>query len=125
MARRWNLVIVALVLLSGCSDDGPEESASEALSPRAGSVPVQRAFVEGSSGRTIKVILDTCGTGLELSVVETASEVWVYAAVETETTMMSAHGRTFVLEEPLGDRDLIDGSSGEPIQRVREVEHLP
>ena len=73
-----------------------------------------------TDGITLEFDVDTCNADLEGSVVESPATVEVTITARNDTTSDCRDMLLVVLEEPLGDRDLVDGATG----RVLEVRLL-
>ena len=69
-------------------------------------------------GLTIELEVDTCNANLVADVTESAATVEVVVAAANDTGDDCLDGIAITLEEPLGDRDLIDRSDGETVQVI-------
>lgn len=97
-------VLGSVLLVAGCAFH-PE------ISPWAGLTP---------DGITLEFGVDTCNADLEASVVESAATVEVTIIARDDTTNDCRDMLTVVLDDPLADRELVDGATG----RVLEVRLL-
>jgi|GEM_PF-1014756 len=80
----------------------------------AGEAAIRAAYI-GADGITLEVGVDTCNADLTTDVVETGAQVEVTVMVENNTTADCADSIRITLDAPLGDRTLVDGSSGETV----------
>jgi hypothetical protein len=100
--RRGASVLVLAILMSACSNQ----------------VVIQEVVANGDA-TTLNLGLASCGGTYEVDVVETTESVKV--RVQDQRSPISfggdacADGWTIDLSEPLGERDLIDASNGEPV----------
>jgi hypothetical protein len=71
---------------------------------------------------TLWVSVDTCNADLTAWITETEESVVVDVIVENDTNDDCADGLTFELSEPLGNRPVIDGPTGDVmlVRRTRE-----
>lgn len=65
-----------------------------------------------SDGVTVEFGIDTCNADLEAQVVESDTRVEVTISAENDTTDDCADSIVITLDQPLGDRQLINGSTG-------------
>ena len=98
--RRLNAVLVALVaglalMLAGCSTN-PE---------------INEVYLR-SDGVAIEFGVNTCNADLNAVVVESDTAVEVTITAENDTTDDCADSIAITLDQPLGDRQLINGSTG-------------
>jgi hypothetical protein len=100
--RRGAAVLVLAILISACSNQ----------------VVIQEAVANGD-GTTLNLALASCGGTYQVDAVETTE--FVKVRVQDQRSPISFGGNdcqdtwTIDLSEPLGERDLIDASNGEPV----------
>lgn len=93
----WAVTGCSMLLLSGCA--APPQILDAWLA---------------ADGATLELTIDTCNADLTIEVEYTASFVYVTVDAENDHTGDAcADGLTIVLEEPMGDRQLVDGRSGD------------
>jgi hypothetical protein len=80
------------------------------------------AHIEEASGTprstTLRLVVGTCHADLSADVVETASRITVTVSGRSDSSDDCLDGSTVRLRDPLGQRELVDGASGEvvPVQ---------
>lgn len=83
-------------------------------------VPVEVLYASANSDDVLRVSVNTCQGSPELtSVTETAAAVEVAVASDKQSSGLRPACADHVnveLDEPLGDRDLIDASTGRPVE---------
>lgn len=92
-------------------------SADALLSGCQVSAPVIEVWV-GTDDRELQVTVDSCNREPEVTAVETAEDVRLHARVDRSfalATNACADGATVMLEEPLGNRAVLDESTGAPL----------
>ncbi len=96
--RRLNAVLVAglALMLAGCSTN-PE---------------ITEVYLR-SDGVAIEFGVNTCNADLDAVVVESDTAVEVTITAENDTTDDCADSIAITLDQPLGDRQLINGSTGD------------
>lgn len=84
------------------------------LSGSQASAPVLEVWV-GTDDRELQVVVDSCNREPEVTAVETAEEVRLHARIDRSFALLTndcADGATVMLEEPLGNRPVVDDSTG-------------
>ncbi len=89
------------VLLAGCSRS-PE---------------IMTAYLS-ADGMTIELEVDTCNADLAFQVEESDTAVAITVEAENDTNDDCLDNLVISIDEPLGDRDLIDRSTGEVVRVV-------
>jgi hypothetical protein len=99
---RWPGVALLGMLLSGCS----------------ASAHILEASIQGD-GRTLNLIVGTCNADLTTEVDESRSQVVVTVTARNDTSDDCLDGVVVHLDQPLGDRQLLDGVTGSrvPVKR--------
>lgn len=98
-------IVAAVLLLAACSTN-------------AG---IFEAYIS-ADGVTVELSVNTCNADLSTEVIESESTAEVTVIAENDTTDDCADVITITVNEALGDRSLIDGSTGE-VLRVSPAVH--
>ena len=98
--RRLSAILVAALalVLAGCSTN-PE---------------ITEVYLR-SDGVTIEVGVNTCNADLNAVVVESDTTVKMTITAENDTTDDCADSIAITLDQPMGDRQLINGSTGDVV----------
>ena len=98
--RRLSAILVAALalVLTGCSTN-PE---------------ITEVYLR-SDGVTIEVGVNTCNADLNAVVVESDTTVKMTITAENDTTDDCADSIAITLDQPMGDRQLINGSTGDVV----------
>ena len=102
---RIALTIGILVVLTACSAH-PEIDSWVLLEP---------------DDKTIHFGVDTCNADLEAAVIELGTQVEVTITAKNDTTDACRDQLVVTIDNPLGERGLVDGSTGETLE-VRRLE---
>jgi hypothetical protein len=77
------------------------------------------AHIEDASGTprstTMRLVVGTCHAHLSAEVVETASRITVTVSGRNDSSDDCLDGLTVRLRDPLGQRELVDGATGEVV----------
>ncbi|HYF44682.1 MAG TPA: hypothetical protein VD926_00635 [Acidimicrobiales bacterium] len=101
---------VLVLVLAACGDGSPDPRPTEVV-----------GVVVGGDERTLAVQLGGDGTGAEVTVEETADEVRLSGESLGECppgAICIGLQRLVHLEDPLGERRLVDATTGEPVAEV-------
>jgi hypothetical protein len=98
------LILLAFVLITGCSSKD--------------AVGVAGDVEPHPDGRTLSFAVNSCHGGPETSAEESTTQVRIEVRSDTSGEDECADGATVELEQPLGDREVVDAKTGKAL-RVR------
>jgi hypothetical protein len=121
MTRSALIAFMIAAALAGCGG-GSDDAASRAVEDSFRTVEINGAQLRPDG--TLIANLDACDAGeYTVRVSEADDEVVVTVRADALVTGdLCSDGATVPLDEPLGDRELVDGSTEEPIQVEGEPE---
>lgn len=122
MMTRLFLLLLTCLTLSGCQA-GENEASVESSDRRPASedlVSVRVSYFERLASSRLRLTLDRCGGDYSVDVDETNSEirVGVVAPGQAGVRLDCADQVTVALDEPLGDRSVVDAGTDAAISQV-------
>lgn len=112
MLKRWAAWALVLVTLGACSDEASSRGDADRQA-----VEVLSGKVQPSGKLTVSV--ESCQGDPEVSVVETDQAVRIEVVATVHAVGPAcADGVAVPLEQPLGDRSLVDAHTGEAVEVV-------
>ena len=123
--RRVLSVLIPVWLVLGCSsgdDETPPTASTESQAGQDAMTPVEirEASIEGDDERRLILDVSYCTAEIASEVSETDAEVTITVTHRNVTGEDCGGGVIVELDDPLGERAVIDGASGQPVTVIRD-----